>query len=89
MKWSPDTVAATASGTMATWFVPLKEKINDESEEGRVGSAAVQLAAGEGGGSRSASPLNAPGRGEEDKINLKNTFCEHFTPMPKALILTC
>lgn len=39
---------------------PLKEKTRDESEDGRVGSAAVQLVAGDGGGRRSTSPLTAP-----------------------------
>lgn len=38
----------------------MKEKTRDESEDGRVGSAAVQLVAGDGGGRRSTSPLTAP-----------------------------
>lgn len=61
VKWSPDTAEATESGTTATWVDPLKENTRDESEEGRVGRAEVQLAAGDGGGSRSTSPLTAPG----------------------------
>jgi len=60
VKWSPDTAEATESGTTATWVEPLKEKTRDESEDGRVGSAAVQLVAGDGGGRRSTSPLTAP-----------------------------
>lgn len=60
VKWSPGTVAVIESGTTATWVEPLKENTRDESEEGRVGSAAVQFAAGDGGGSRSTSPLTAP-----------------------------
>lgn len=60
VKWSPDSADTTESGTTATWLEPLKEKIRDESEDGRVGSAEVQLAAGDGGGSRSTSPLTAP-----------------------------
>lgn len=62
VKWSPGTVEVTESGTTATWEEPLKENTRDESEEGRVGSAAVQFAAGDGGGSRSTSPLTAPGK---------------------------
>ena len=61
VKWSPDTAAATALGTAAMWAEPLKEKTREESEEGRVGRDEVQLAAGEGGGRRSTSPLTAPG----------------------------
>lgn len=61
VKWSPDMAAAIESGTMATWVEPLKENTRDESEEGRVGKAEVQLAAGDGGGSKSTSPLTAPG----------------------------
>lgn len=38
----------------------MKEKTRDESEDGSVGSAAVQLVAGDGGGRRSTSPLTAP-----------------------------
>lgn len=60
VKWSPDTAEATESGTTATWVEPLKEKTRDESEDGRVGSVAVQLVAGDGGGRRSTSPLTAP-----------------------------
>lgn len=60
VKWSPDSAETTDSGTTATWLEPLKEKIRDESEDGRVGRAEVQLAAGDGGGRRSTSPLTAP-----------------------------
>lgn len=60
VKWSPDSADTTESGTTATWLDPLKEKTRDESEEGRVGRVAVQLAAGDGGGRRSTSPLTAP-----------------------------
>lgn len=62
VKWSPDNAETTDSGTTATWLDPLKEKTRDESEEGRVGRAAVQLAAGDGGGRRSTSPLTAPAK---------------------------
>lgn len=67
MKWSPDSAETTESGTTATWLDPLKEKTRDESEEGRVGRAVVQLAAGDGGGRRSTSPLTAPGNGKRKK----------------------
>lgn len=60
VKWSPDSAETTESGTTATWLDPLKEKTREESEEGSVGRAEVQLAAGEGGGRRSTSPLRAP-----------------------------
>ena len=63
VKWSPDTAAATELGTAAMWAEPLKEKTREESEEGRVGRDEVQLAAGDGGGRRSTSPLTAPGDG--------------------------
>lgn len=60
VKWSPDSAETTESGTTATWLDPLKEKTREESEEGSVGRAEVQLAAGDGGGRRSTSPLRAP-----------------------------
>jgi len=68
VKWSPDSADTTKSGTTATWLEPLKENTKDESEEGRVGRAEVQLAEGDGGGRRSTSPLTAP-----DKKNQKKT----------------
>lgn len=73
VKWSPDNAETTESGTTATWLDPLKEKTRDESEDGRVGSAEVQLAAGDGGGRRSTSPLTAPGGGEERTELNKNS----------------
>lgn len=60
VKWSPDSTDTTWSGTTATWLDPLKEKTREESEEGSVGRAEVQLAAGDGGGRRSTSPRTAP-----------------------------
>lgn len=68
VKWSPDSADTTESGTTATWLDPLKEKTRDESEEGRVGRAEVQLAAGDGGGRRSTSPLTAPGDGHKGPV---------------------
>lgn len=67
VKWSPDNADTTESGTTATWFDPLKEKTREESEEGSVGRAEVQLAAGDGGGRRSTSPLTAPNEGRREK----------------------
>lgn len=67
VKWSPDNAETTESGTTATWLDPLKEKTRDESEEGRVGRAEVQLAAGDGGGRRSTSPLTAPDEGKRER----------------------
>lgn len=72
VKWSPDNAETTVSGTTATWLDPLKEKTRDESEEGRVGRAEVQLAAGDGGGRRSTSPLTAPDEENEREGMNKN-----------------
>lgn len=74
VKWSPDNAETTESGTTATWLEPLKEKTRDESEEGRVGRAEVQLAVGEGGGRRSTSPRTAPGGGNREKHELLFQF---------------
>lgn len=71
VKWSPDNAETTESGTTATWLDPLNEKTRDESEEGRVGRAEVQLAAGDGGGRRSTSPLTAPDEGKRERILIK------------------
>lgn len=72
VKWSPDIAETTESGTTATWFDPLKEKTREESEEGRVGRAEVQFAAGDGGGRRSTSPRTAPDEGREDIDYMSN-----------------
>lgn len=84
VKWSPDTAETTESGTTATWVDPLKEKTRDESEEGRVGRAAVQLAAGDGGGRRSTSPLTAPdvGRGEKTHQVSNESVIKTYDPYP-------
>lgn len=71
VKWSPDSADTTESGTTATWLEPLKEKTREESEEGSVGRAEVQLAAGDGGGRRSTSPRTAPARNHQRPVMLK------------------